>query len=171
MASLIEELITTLEQEYEIYEKLVPIEEKKTKIIVKGDLEALQQITEQEQTIVEKINQLERKRAEVVKNIGTVIGKDPQILRVQTIIEILDKQPNEQQQLSKLHEKLKKTVLRLAEINNHNNSLIQQSLEMIEFNMNFIQSAQMFNVNNGYNKGASQFDTPVMGTGIFDTKQ
>ncbi len=171
MASLIEELITTLEQEYEIYEKLVPIEEKKTKIIVKGDLESLQQITEQEQGIVEKINHLERKRAEVVNNIGTVIGKDPKILRVQTIIEILDKQPKEQQQLTRVHEKLKKTVLKLADINDHNNSLIQQSLEMIEFNMNFIQSAQMLTMNNGYNKGASQFDTPVMGTGIFDTKQ
>lgn len=171
MASLIEELITTLEQEYEIYEKLVPIEESKTKIIVKGDLEALQQITEQEQVVVEKINSLEHKREEIVNNVGTVVGKDPKTLRVQAIIDILDKQPKEQQQLSKVHEKLKKIVQKLAEINNHNNSLIQQSLEMIEFNMNFIQSARMITMNNSYNKGASQSDMPVMGAGMFDTKQ
>ncbi len=166
-----EELITTLEQEYEIYEKLVPIEENKTKIIVKGDLEALQQITDQEQTVIEKINYLEHKREEVVNNIGIVIGKDSKGLRVQTIIDILDKQPKEQQQLSKVHENLKKVVQRLVEVNNHNNSLIQQSLEMIEFNMNFIQSARMTTMNNSYNKGASQTDMPVMGTGMFDTKQ
>lgn len=171
MASLIEELITTLEQEYEIYKKLVPIEENKTKIIVKGDLDALQQITEQEQAVVEKVNSLERKREGIVNNIGTVISKDPKTLRVQTIIELLDKQPKEQEQLSKVHENLKKTVQRLVDINNHNNSLIQQSLEMIEFNMNFIQSARMTTMNNSYNKGASQFDMPVMEAGIFDTKQ
>lgn len=171
MASLIEELITTLEQEYEIYQNLVPIEENKTKIIIKGDIEALQQITEQEQAVVEKINHLERKRGEVVKNIGTVINKDPNTLRVQTIIDVLDKQPEEQMKLSKVHENLKKTVQRLVEINNQNNSLIQQSLEMIEFNMNFITSARMNTMNNSYNKGASQFDMPVMGAGIFDTKQ
>lgn len=166
-----EELITTLKQEYTIYKELLPIEENKTKVIVSNNLKDLQEITEEEQTVVDKINGLERKRAEILANIGTVINRDSATLHIQNIIELLEKQPKEQKQLSDIHDNLKKLVQRLMEINNHNNSLIQQSLEMIEFNMNFIQSTRMLPGNNGYDKGASQYDASSTQSGMFDTKQ
>ncbi|MDF2610848.1 MAG: hypothetical protein K0R92_2322 [Lachnospiraceae bacterium] len=166
-----EELIATLEQEYHVYEELLPIEEDKTKVIVRNDLQALQQITDQEQNVVDKINALERKREEILVNIGTVISRDPKTLRIQTIIQMLEKQPKEQKHLSDIHDNLVKIIHRLMEKNRHNNSLIQQSLEMIEFNMNFIQSTRMLPGNNGYNKGASQYDASAMQSGMFDTKQ
>jgi flagellar biosynthesis/type III secretory pathway chaperone len=171
VASLIEELIITLGQEHDIYKQLIPIAQNKTKIIVSNDLEALQKITEQEQLMVEKITVLEHKREETVKNIGTVISKDPSKLQIKAIIQLLEKQPKEQKQLSETHDNLKTTIQRLVEINNHNKSLIQQSLEMIEFNMNFIQSTRMSPGNNSYNRGAAQFDMPSMQTGMFDAKQ
>lgn len=171
LASLMEELIVTLEQEFNIYKQLVPIEESKTKIIVDNDLSALQKITAEEQYVIEKINVLERKREEVLVNIGTVISKDPATLQIQTIIKLLEKQPKEQKQLSEVHDNLKKILQRLVDINNQNNSLIQHSLEMIEFNMNFIQSTRMQSGNNGYNKGASQYETVAMQPGMFDTRQ
>ena len=45
MASLIEELISTLKAEKAVYEELVPVSEQKTKILVKNDLEELKKIT------------------------------------------------------------------------------------------------------------------------------
>ncbi len=171
MASLIEELIMTLEQECNIYKQLIPIADNKTSIIVKNDIQALQDTTDQEQELVEKINFLEHKREEVVVNIGTVIGKDPGTLNIRSIIQILEKQPREQRQLSELHDNLKNTIQRLVEINNHNKSLIQQSLEMIEFNMNFIQSTRMSPGNNSYTKGASQLEMSNLQQGMFDAKQ
>ena len=45
MASLMEELISTLSQEKDIYLALLPIAEEKTKAIVANDLEQLQEIT------------------------------------------------------------------------------------------------------------------------------
>ncbi|MGB8454220.1 MAG: flagellar protein FlgN [Anaerocolumna sp.] len=171
MASLIEELIHTLEYECELYRQMIPIADNKTGFIIKNDLEALQDITKQEQVMIENINALERKRMEVITNIGTVISRDPQIIHIKTIIQILDKQPREQKQLSEVHDNLTKSIQRLVEINNHNKSLIQQSLEMIEFNMNFIQSTRMSPGNLSYNKGASQLDTPSLQTGMFDAKQ
>lgn len=171
MASLIEELIHTLEQECEVYGQMLPIAEKKTKVIISNDLDELQDITNQEQRMIGSINALERKREEVVTNIGTVINKDPRTIQIKSIIQILEKQPGEQKQLSEIHDNLKKTIQRLVEINNHNKSLIQQSLEMIEFNMNFIQSTRMSPGNLSYNKGASQMDTPSLQTGMFDAKQ
>jgi flagellar biosynthesis/type III secretory pathway chaperone len=171
VASLIEDLINTLEQEYDIYKELIPIAENKTKLIVNNDLQALQEITAEEQKLIEKINTLEHKREEVVYNVGTVLGKETKTLHISMIIKILDKQPKEQKQLSEIHDNLKRTIQRLVEINNHNKSLINHSLEMIEFNMNFIQSTRMSPGNHSYTKGASEVNMPSLHTGMFDAKQ
>lgn len=171
MASLIEELINVLEQEQEVYQQLVPIAEEKTNIIVKNDLNALQEITGKEQNAVDMLNVLERRREEIITNIGTVINRKPETLDMKTLIQFMEQQPNEQKALSVLHDNLKRTIQRLVEINNRNKSLIQESLEMIEFNMNFIQSTRMSPGNNTYTKGASQYDAQASQTGMFDAKQ
>lgn len=170
MASLIEELINILEQEQQIYTELIPIAEQKTRVIVDNDLKALQDITELEQNTIEKINVLENNRQKVVVNIGTVINKEPEKLDLKTLIRILEKQPDEQRKLSEIHDNLNSTIQRLMEINYQNKSLIEQSLEMIEFNMNFIQSTRMSPGNN-YTRNASTMDIHSSQTGMFDAKQ
>lgn len=165
-----EELIAALEREQEIYDELIPIELKKTEIIVSNDIEKLQEITNTEQSIIQEINELEHKRQETVVNIGTVISRDPATLNLETIISLLDKQPEEQRRLSILHDNLHSTIRRLIDINCQNQSLIEQSLELIEFNMNFIQSTRMSPGNN-YDRHASGVDIPISQTGMFDTKQ
>lgn len=171
MASLIEELIDILDKEYQIYQKLIPVVEEKTQVIVKNDLTSLQKITEKEQAVVDQINSLEHKREAVMVNIRTVINRKNGEFNLKTLILLMEKQPKEQKALSILHDNLKKTIHRLIEINNRNKSLIQQSLEMIEFNMNFIQSTRMAPGNNTYTKGASKYEAFAQGTGMFDAKQ
>lgn len=170
MASLIEDLIDTLEQENDIYKGLLPMAEQKTLIIVKNDLEELENITAKEQEAVNRVLALEKKRSEIVINIGTVLNRNPGSLSLKNLVELLDKQPEEQKKLSALHKDLKQNVQRLADINSKNKNLIEQSLEMIEFNLNFIQSTRTL-PGNGYTKGAQAFDAPSLQTGIFDAKQ
>lgn len=170
MASLIEELIMTLEEEEAIYNSLIPINVNKTRIIINNDLQALQEITDQEQTMILKINALEHKRQEVIVNIGTVISRNPSTLDLKTMVKLLEKQPEEQKRLSQIHDNLKRTIERLMELNHQNQSLIEQSLELIEFNMNFIQSTRMSPGNN-YNKNASEIGIPYEQTRMFDAKQ
>lgn len=171
MASLIEELIDVLEKEYILYKELIPIADSKTQIIVKNDLNSLQEITEKEQNAIDQINVLEHKREAVMLNIKTVINIKSQEFSLKDLIGLLGKQPKEQKALSMIHDNLKVTVQRLITINNRNQSLIQQSLEMIEFNMNFIQSTRMSPGNNTYTKSASRYDAQMRGTGMFDAKQ
>ena len=171
MASLIQELIDTLESEEELYRDLIPIATKKTKVIIDNDLASLQLITEQEQLIVEKINVLEHKREEVIVNIGTVINRNPSTLNMKAMIAFLEKQPEEQKKLCEIHDRLKNVMNTLVELNGRNKSLIQQSLEMIEFNMNLIQSTRMSPGSNNYTKKASQFELAAAQTGMFDAKQ
>ena len=171
MASLIDELIDILEKEYEVYQQLIPIANEKTQVIVKNDLTSLQEITGKEQSAVDRINSYERKREAVMLNIKTVINRKAQEFNLKTLIELMEKQPKEQKALSIIHDNLKDTIQNLIEINSRNKHLIQQSLEMIEFNMNFIQSTRMSPGNNTYTKSASQYVAQERGTGMFDAKQ
>lgn len=170
MASIIQDLITTLQKEEEVYRELIPIAKEKSMIIAKNDLQALQQITDREQFYVEKVMALDKKREETIHNIAVVLNKKEDTLDLKKIIALLAQQPKEQLELSEIHEKLKNTVHEFITFNNHNKSLIEQSLEMIEFNMNFIQSTQMAPDNN-YTKSAGQASRLAADPGMFDAKQ
>lgn len=170
MASLIEELIDTLGAELDAYNKLLPVENKKTGIIMKNDLLALEQITAKEQEVVDEVLALENKRGKVVNNIAVVMNKKVEDIKVETIIDILKSQPQLQKKLSEIHDNLKKVVHQIMDVNNHNKSLIEQSLELIEFNMNFIQSTRMSPGSNNYTNSATSADM-TEGAGMFDAKQ
>lgn len=171
MASLMEELISILSEEHEIYSSLIPIANEKTQIIVNNDTAALQEITAREQEAIDKITALESKRGRVMEDIKTVLGKKNENLNLSTLIELLNDQQKEKRELSQLHDKLKQTVNYLVQVNNRNKSLIEQSLEMIDFNMNFLQSLRMSPANNTYNRFASQSYEKIPESGMFDAKQ
>ncbi len=171
VAGLIDELIDVLKEECETYKGLIPIAREKTQIIVENDTETLQSITAKEQKAIDKITSLENKRVRIMDDIKTVLGKKDEELNLGTLINLLDRQEEEKLALSKLHDKLKEAISILVETNNRNKVLIQQSLEMIEFNMNYLQSTRMSPGNNTYTKNASQFSENNSQTGMFDAKQ
>lgn len=169
MASLIDELINVLEQENKEYETLVLLSKEKTPVIVKGDLEKLQRITEVEQEFVGKIRNLEKKREEIMMDIGNVLSRDPKTTKVTDIIELLSKQPVEQQKLSEIHDKLKTTLGNIKQYNDINANLIKESLEIIDFNLNLVTSLYQDTGISNYNKNA-QSVSAMGATGVFDKK-
>ena len=169
MASLIEELIMVLGDEEKIYSEIIPIAEKKTQIIVNNDLQSLNSITEEEQELLGKISKLEKKRQEVIRNIGIVMNKKESELNFVTIIELLKGQEKEQEELRKLHDKLKRTIDILSTLNERNQMLIKQSLEMIDFDINLMQSLRTSPGVGQYNI-ASEVEMQGMKSGMFDAK-
>jgi len=169
MASLIEELIMVLGDEEKIYSEIIPIAEKKTQIIVNNDLQSLNSITEEEQELLGKISKLEKKRQEVIRNIGIVMNKKESELNFVTIIELLNGQEKEQEDLRKLHDKLKRTIDILSTLNERNQMLIKQSLEMIDFDINLMQSLRTSPGVGQYNI-ASEVEMQGMKSGMFDAK-
>ena len=170
MASLMEELITTLHSEFAAYQEMLPVVEKKTQAIISNDLQQLQQITDLEQEAIGKINTLEQKRTGIIANIAVVLNKKASELTLPVLIGLLDRQPKEQRELEELHKNMLELLKRLSEVNGHNKNLIEQSLEMISYNMNLIQSARIVPGNN-YTKNAGQWDMTASQTGMFDAKQ
>jgi len=170
MASLMQELIATLREEKKAYQKLLPVVEKKTQAIIANDLKQVQDITETEQSAIGKISSLEQKRTEIMNNIGVVLNKKVPDLTLPNLIKLLDRQPQEQQALAEIHKELTALLKRLSEVNGHNRNLIEQSLEMISYNMNLLQSTRIVPGNN-YTRKAGQWDMTASQTGMFDAKQ
>lgn len=170
MASLMQELIATLRQEQAAYQELLPVVEQKTQAIIANDLKQVQDITEFEQSAIGKISGLEQKRTEIMKNIAVVLNKKVSDLTLPNLVKLLDRQPQEQQTLNEIHKELTDVLKRLSEVNGHNKNLIEQSLEMISYNMNLLQSTRIVPGNN-YTRNAGQWDMTASQTGMFDAKQ
>ncbi len=167
-----EELIVVLTKERDIYQSLIPISEKKTLALVKSDLKMLQEVTDEEQVLLDEVYAADKRREKIIANMGIVLNKDPKELDLTTLAKLMSKQPEEKRQLSQLHDSLRQVMKRLVAINEKNKQLIENSLEMIEFNMNFIQSTRMSPGSNNYNRNASTSGYGIdMGPGAFDAKQ
>lgn len=172
MASLIDTLIETLYKESEAYEELTELSMKKTPIIIKGDIGALQAITDEEQLVVGKINRIDNERRRVMKDIAGVINTDVETLKLIDLIHVLERRPSEKQKLAACHDKLKESVYRMKQVNDQNAKLIADALEMTRFEMNMLQAMKSAPETANYNKGAYN-DGSVIGAtmGRFDAKQ
>ena len=171
MASLIEDLMETLDREEKLYANLIPIQEEKIRAIVANDLDALSHLSTSEQKLVDEVGNLENKRIQVTEDIATVLGKVPGTMNLEQIIQVLGKQPAEQKQLQILHDRLRRTIARLQELNAQNKELLTQALEMVEYNMNVIRSTRMSSGSSNYSSNAAQVDIADYGAGMFDAKQ
>lgn len=175
MASLIENLIIGLNQEYAVYERLLEVALEKTSAIISNNLDRLKDTTDNEQILVDKITSLERTRRATLSEIAGVLGKRGADIKISEIIEFLQGQPDFHDPLLEINEKLSKLVKKLRDVNDHNQNLINDALSMIEYNINLLQnlnrapetaeySKDMFRGNGGYGEASSQ-------AGKFDAKQ
>ncbi len=172
MASLMENLIEVLDLESQEYENLLGLSMKKTPVIVSGELEELAKITDEEQIVVNRINRLEQKRQEVFSDIANVINKDVDMLMLKDLVEMLSTRPEEQQKLARVHDRLSAAVHEVKRVNGQNRILIQNALEMVEFDMNMLQAMKAAPETANYNKGAyNTGDHMGAGGAAFDAKQ
>ena len=172
MASLMEVLIDVLEKENQEYEQLLALSLKKTPVIVSEDLDELSKITDEEQIIVSRINHLDAQRNEAVNDIANVLNKDVNQLKIVDLIKMLAARPEEQEKLAAVFDKLQENVRNVKRSNEQNRELIEQALELVQFNMNVLQSVNKAPETANYNKGAySTGDTIGMSNKAFDAKQ
>ena len=67
---------------------------------------------------------------------------------------MLASRPEEQQKLAKAHDELKAVVQNVREVNEQNRTLLENALEMVEFDMNILQSLKAAPETANYDKGA-----------------
>lgn len=172
MASLMENLIEVLNQESIEYEGLLTLSQNKTPIIVSGDLENLEKITDDEQNLVSRIANLEKKRTEVIADIANVLNRDVEKLKLVNLIEMLAARPEEQAQLAEAHDRLRNAVRGLQRINEQNRELLTNALEMVEFEMTLLHSMKTAPETANYTKSAYNSGSQIgMSSKGFDAKQ
>ncbi len=171
MASLIENLIETLEEECLLYEKLTEVSLAKTPIIVANDLEKLTEANAKEQAVVDQITNVSHKRDQMLTEIATVLGKDAKTITVSQIIKLMEKQPEFQHPLIAIRDRLLKQVERLNQISLHNQELLKESIEMTEYSINLIQSFNQAPETANYSGAGYSGATLGMNQSAFDAKQ
>ncbi len=170
MASLIEELISVLEETTGCYESLRIVANNKKEVIIKGDVPSLQTLTDEEQGVAGRLLRLEKKRQELIEDVCLVTNKDPKTMTVSSLIDLLQGQKDEQTRLKKVSQHMIEVVDEVKKINDINKTLIKESLDYVSFTMNALQSASSMPQGNAYQKKGGLYDQQN-GRNFFDAKQ
>lgn len=171
MASLIENMITILEEEELLHEKLIEIAREKTDVILNNDIVRLEELTSSEKAIMEEVLSAEKRREECVKDISIVINKPAESITVTGLVEIMKGKPDIQKRLAKIHDNFGRVLKDLKILNERNSALIQESLELIEFDYNLLTAMRQTPLTADYDKNGGNVGMHTTGRGIFDTKQ
>lgn len=172
MASLMEVLIDVLDKENQEYVRLLTLSMRKTPVIVSEDLDELARITDEEQIIVSRINHLDNQRNEAINDIANVLNKDVNNLKIVDLIKMLAARPEEQEKLAAVFDSLQENVRGVKRINEQNRELLQEALELVQFNMNVLQAMNKAPETANYNRGAfSTGDMIGASHKSFDAKQ
>lgn len=154
MASLMEELIITLEKEVEEYNRLLELSLRKTSVVISADLDALAKITDEEQLALSGLTRVDKKREELMKDIANVVNRDINTMKLGDIVDMLASRPQEQKRLATVYDRLSEVVAQVRRSNEQNKQLIESSLEMVQFDMNIIQSMKAAPETANYNRNA-----------------
>ena len=171
MASLIDILIDTLEKENTEYESLLELGLEKTGIIIRNDVDELSRMVEKEQLVVERIIALEKKRTEASNDIADVLNKDVKTLTLTRLIELLSSQKKERDALVSIHDRLSLTMKRMVDVNERNKALLDESMDMLKFEMNLVQSIRRGPETNNYGRDAYISNNYSLPDNKFDKKQ
>lgn len=170
MASLIDLLIDDLNNEDTGYNKLLDLSNDKTSAIVKGDVDELQKIFLQEQKLIEELETVEQKRQEDVKEICSILRLPYEQIRVEHIVQILEKKPKEHDALEEVYLRLKRTLNQLTTVNDNNKLLLKESMDMIQFELDLAKNSVMDPQTFNYGRTAYE-EQGITGATGFDAKQ
>ena len=170
MASLMEDLIDVLNKEEEQCQGLIELGKKKREVVIRADIKTLDEITAMEQEVASNLQNLAKKRTRVLNDMATVLGRNPGDVTITKMISYLEEQPVEQKQLMEVKERLLQTGKEMAAINEQNEILLNQALEMVEFDLTLLKSMRQAPETANYNKNACNTGD-LLGNSGFDAKQ
>lgn len=170
MASLVEELVSVLGAEEKTYRKLINMGEKKRDILIAADVPALEELTIQEQLASDELMSLSNRQVQLLTDIATVLGRTQEKMTVSRLIDCLGSQPKVQAQLSTARDNLLNAANTMKVLNEENIILIQQAIELNEFDLTLFKSLRQAPETANYNRSAYNTGSLLGGSG-FDAKQ
>lgn len=170
MASLVEELVNVLREEEKIYQVFWDLAQKKSDILIQADVPALEKMTAIEQVKSDELLAYSNKQISLLQDIGTVLGKQDETMTVTKLISLMESQPKVQMLLKEARDQLLDIAKRVQELNRQNEILLQQAIELAEFDITLFKSMRQAPQTANYNKSA--YNTgDILGSSGFDAKQ
>lgn len=170
MASLMEELLNVLGEEEQQYQVLIALSDIKRQAVIKADIARLGEVTVQEQDAASALLNLSNKRTRVLGDMATVLGRDPEEMTINKMIGYLENQPEEQKRLIARRDSLLEAGTQMRILNRQNEELLQQALEMVEFDLTLLRSMRQAPETANYDKNA--YNTgELLGGSAFDARQ
>lgn len=149
------ELIRILEQETRVYDSISKIAKDKTKIIIEGKVNDLENIVKLEQSLVLQIGRLEDQRESIVEQCSKKLGLDISKLTISELHKHVDE--NDGEKLKKAQENMVGVLNGLKSSNELNSKLIKNSLDFISFSINLY--ADISGGNNNYESSGQSSET------------
>lgn len=170
MASLMQELLDVLGEEEKQYQNLVELNDTKREAVIEADLKELGAVTAKEQEIASVLANLANKRGGILNDMATVLGKEPKDMTINKMIGYLENQPEEQRMLTECRDRLLAAGNRMRAMNEQNQVLLNQAMEMVEFDLTLLRSMRQAPETANYDKNAYNTGELLGGSG-FDAKQ
>lgn len=150
MTRSVEQLILTLDKEAEIYDELLHVSRKKREIIKSQEIDELESLTHLEQGLVVSLFKLEELREKVVDK----IMREEKLDFVENVTQLAQMLNSEDRnKIISSKDNLLVRVKTVAEENRFNNKLLEDKLELINFNIGLL--AQVSEDNGIYDKKAT----------------
>ena len=137
---MFERLIEILQSQSVLYEELLESSRQKKAYLLNNNVEAIRGVTVRENGLIGRLQRLERERGALTADLAKRLGLPINGL---TLVELIGRIGDQAvcNQLSSLRIRLRGYMDELKAINEQNKSLINQSLEYIDFTMNLLRSS------------------------------
>ncbi|SFG78511.1 FlgN protein [Lachnospiraceae bacterium C7] len=170
MASLVEELVTILNEEEKVYQELLTLANNKVLVLVQADVAGLEDITSKEQQASDTLISYSNKQVQLLKDIANVLGKSTEGMTVTKLIALLDTQPEMQESLTIARNHLVETAGKVNQLNEQNTMLIEQAIELNDFDLTLFKSLRQAPETANYDAHANNTGS-LLGNSGFDAKQ
>ena len=170
MASLMDDLTQVLENETAEYQRLAELSDDLREALIASDVPAVERLTAAQEEVANVIQSLETRRAHIMNDIAVVMNRKPEEIKVSTLEQSLARQPMQQQRLADARGELTQTMDRLKRINQTNQTLLRQSMELLEFDLNLFRSMRQAPETANYNRSAVN-TCDLLGSRGFDARQ
>ncbi|AJY74518.1 flagellar protein FlgN [Paenibacillus beijingensis] len=133
----VQAVLETLREQLELYGQLLETAEQKTPVLVKNDIERLNVIMSKERKLVQKADELELRRSMLTNTYFSRLSLRLRSGKLSDMIRTVN-HPGEKQQLIDIQSELAARLTELQRKNEHNQQLIRQSLDFIEYSLELV---------------------------------
>jgi endonuclease III len=108
---------------------------------------------------------------QIMEDAAEVLGQEKDKLKLADLVRLFTSQQDEQKKLAAVYDELMRTLKDMDAVNKRNQMLLEQALEMVEFDIQLYQNLKRAPENANYGKDAYSVADKRSGSASFDAKQ